>query len=89
MRPGGRISLIGVLAGGRAELDIRPILMQNITLQGVYVGSRATFEAMNRAMEAAALRPVIDREFELDDVVAAFGYLASAQHFGKIVIRVR
>jgi NADPH:quinone reductase-like Zn-dependent oxidoreductase len=89
VRPGGRISLIGVLSGGKSELDVRPILMQNITVQGVYVGSRDSFEAMNRAIEAAQLRPVIDREFPLDDVKAAFEHLASGQHFGKIVVRIR
>ncbi len=37
----GRVSLIGVLAGGKAEVDVLPILMKNLTVQGIYVGSRA------------------------------------------------
>jgi hypothetical protein len=31
---------------------------------------------------------VIDRVFEFDEAVEAFKYLKSAQHFGKVVIRI-
>ncbi|MEO7652581.1 MAG: NAD(P)-dependent alcohol dehydrogenase, partial [Bryobacteraceae bacterium] len=40
IRPGGTISIIGVLSGGASELSVVPILMQNLRLQGVLVGSR-------------------------------------------------
>src|SRR5262245_59043832 len=48
VRLGGRISLIGVLTGG-GEVNPLPILMKNVRVQGIYVGSREMFEAMNRA----------------------------------------
>lgn len=86
-RPGGRIALIGVLAGG-SGFDPLPLMMKGITLRGIYVGSRAMFERMNSAIEKHALRPVIDRVFAFDEVQAAFRHLESAGHFGKVVIRV-
>src|SRR5262249_26866054 len=49
VRMGGRISLIGNVAG-RGEIDPVPILMKNVRLQGIFVGSREMFEAMNRAI---------------------------------------
>src|SRR5262245_41102544 len=48
VRLGGRISVIGVLTGG-GEVNPLPILMKNVRVQGIYVGSREMFEAMNRA----------------------------------------
>jgi len=45
------------------------------------------FEAMNRAVSQARLKPIIDRQFEFGDARAAYDYLASRAHFGKIVIR--
>jgi NADPH:quinone reductase-like Zn-dependent oxidoreductase len=45
------------------------------------------FEAMNRAIAVSGLRPIIDKIFSFDDVPAAYRYLQSARHFGKIVIR--
>lgn len=88
VRMGGRISLIGVLSGGSGELGLFPILMKNVRIQGIYVGSRALFEAMNRAIAFHQLRPVIDRVFPFAEAPAALRHLESGSHFGKIVIRV-
>ncbi len=46
------------------------------------------FEAMNRAIEVAALRPVIDRVFPFDQAKEAMAHMESGAHFGKVVIRV-
>jgi NADPH:quinone reductase-like Zn-dependent oxidoreductase len=88
VRPGGQVSLIGVLAGIAEPLNIGPILHNSIRLQGVYVGSAEMFEAMNRAIMAKTLSPVIDRTFPFEQARQALRYMESARHFGKIVIRV-
>jgi NADPH:quinone reductase-like Zn-dependent oxidoreductase len=86
VRFGGRISLIGVLSEPGAGVDPRPLLMKGARLQGIYVGSREMFEAMNRAIELNRVRPVIDRAFPFAEAPEAFRYLKAAGHFGKIVI---
>src|SRR5262249_11346152 len=58
VRSGGRISLIGVLTGA-GEFNPMPILMKKVVVQGIYVGSRAMFEAMNRAITLHQMRPVV------------------------------
>ena len=85
VRVDGFIYVIGLLSGG-AEIDPMPILRRMVTVQGVYVGSREMFEAMNRAIETHQLRPVIDRSFPLEDTRDAFAYFKSQAHFGKVVI---
>jgi NADPH:quinone reductase-like Zn-dependent oxidoreductase len=55
-------------------------------VRGIFVGSVAMFEDMNRAIAAHQLRPAIDRVFPFEQSVDALRYLESAQHFGKIVI---
>ncbi len=70
VRIGGHIALIGVFAGAGAEVNPMPILMKNVRVQGIFVGSRAMFEAMNRAIAIAGLHPVIDRVFDFDQAVA-------------------
>lgn len=87
VRTGGQLSLIGILGGPKAEVMLTKILMNAIRVQGIIVGSRASFEAMNRAMASAELRPVIDRVFDFEDAPAAFAYLMRGAHFGKVVIR--
>jgi NADPH:quinone reductase-like Zn-dependent oxidoreductase len=80
--------VIGVLSGGAAEVNILPVLMKNVRVQGIFVGSVAMFEAMNRAISLHRLRPVIDRVFPFDMAAEALRYLESGQHLGKIVVRV-
>ena len=87
VRTGGTISLIGVLSGV-GQFNPLPILMKGVRVQGIYVGSRDTFEAMNRAISLHRLRPVVDRVFPLTEVREALHYLESGAHFGKIVLRV-
>jgi NADPH:quinone reductase-like Zn-dependent oxidoreductase len=87
VRYGGRIALIGVLAAAGAFNPIN-ILMRAVRVQGIFVGSRAMFRAMNRLIEARQLRPVIDRVFPFDQAADAFRHLESAGHFGKVVIGV-
>jgi len=88
VRYGGYIALIGVLSGASAEVNPMPILMKGIRVQGIFVGSRAMFEAMNRAIEASRLRPVVDRVFGFDQAPQALKYLESGAHFGKVVIQI-
>jgi NADPH:quinone reductase-like Zn-dependent oxidoreductase len=85
---GGTLALIGVLTGIKAEIGIYPILHKALRVRGIYVGSLAMFERMNRALCAARIAPVIDRVFAFDDARAAYAHLASAAHFGKVVIEV-
>lgn len=86
VRYGGRISLIGVLSDPGAAVDPRPLLMKGARLQGIYVGSREMFEAMNRAISLSGLRPVIDRVFPFAEAPEAYRYMRAAGHFGKIVL---
>jgi NADPH:quinone reductase-like Zn-dependent oxidoreductase len=86
LRPGGTASVIGVLSGALPALDLRPILMHDLRLQGVFVGSRATFLGLLELVQEHGLRPQIDRVFALADARAAFEYAESGQQFGKVVI---
>jgi NADPH:quinone reductase-like Zn-dependent oxidoreductase len=87
VRLGGCISLIGVLTGG-GEVNPLPILMKNVRVQGIYVGSREMFEAMNRAIALHKLRPVVDRVVAFQEIKDALRYLESGAHFGKIALRI-
>jgi NADPH:quinone reductase-like Zn-dependent oxidoreductase len=87
VRRGGTISLIGVLSG-MGQVDPLPILMRGVRVQGIFVGSRAMFERMIRAIVQHRLKPVIDRVFPFEQTPQAFEYMARGGHFGKIVIRV-
>ena len=84
IRTGGAISVIGVLSGKESSVSPASILMNSVRLQGIYVGSRAMFERMNRAISFHQIRPVIDKVFPWLEAPAALQYFAKQQHFGKI-----
>lgn len=83
---GAQVSVIGVLTGLEQPLNIGQILMKSLRLQGIYVGSRAMLAEVLDTFASSGLRPVVDRTFALKEAKDAIRYLASAQHFGKIVV---
>lgn len=84
---GGTVAVIGFVAGYEATINIRQLIGPMVRVQGIAVGSRARFEAMNRAIALHHIKPVIDRVFPFDQAPAAFAHLKNGSHFGKVVIR--
>jgi NADPH:quinone reductase-like Zn-dependent oxidoreductase len=80
--------LVGLLTGFDADLHgaFMTAFIRDVTLCSVHVGSRTSFEAMNRAMAQSALHPVIGSRFAFEDAPAAYRHMAEGKHFGKIVI---
>lgn len=58
------------------------------TIRRVFVGSRASFEAMNRAIAQSRLRPVIEKVFPFAQALEAYRRFMRGQSFGKVVISI-
>ena len=87
LAPGGHIAIIGGLAGFGGEISAVALIGRSASVSGIFVGSRRQFEDMNAFITRHAIKPVIDRQFEFRDAEAAFAYMDSGSHFGKIVIQ--
>ena len=85
-RLGGHISLIGVLAGFQGEINTAMLMGMQIRLIGLTVGSRQHQQDMVRAIEANAIKPVLDKSYPLEGLADAFRYQETNAHFGKIVV---
>jgi NADPH:quinone reductase-like Zn-dependent oxidoreductase len=84
---GGFVAVVGFVAGYQAEIGIRQLLAPMLRVQGIAVGSRARFEAMNRVIETHKIKPVIDRTFGFSEAADALRYLNGGNgHFGKVVV---
>ena len=88
VRIGGAVAQIGVLTGGAQPLEIAPILHKQLRLRGIYVGSKADFIAMNKALSESRMKPVIDREFAFAEAPEALRFMEAGSHFGKLVIHI-
>ncbi len=83
---GGRICVIGVLSGTAAQISISDLLFRHVYLTGITVGHRGDFVAMNAALNASSIRPVIDRLFGPDEIAEAYQHMAQGKFVGKVGI---
>ena len=86
-RPGGVVSLIGLLADGEA-MNPLSILASGAIVRGIMVGSREMFEQLNACIERNNIRPVIYRSYGFEEAPEALVQLNKSQHVGKIVINI-
>jgi NADPH:quinone reductase-like Zn-dependent oxidoreductase len=63
VRPGGTLSMIGVLSGGKLNAPLGLVVTRQVRLQGITVGNRDGFEAMMTAIGQHRLKPVVDKVF--------------------------
>jgi NADPH:quinone reductase-like Zn-dependent oxidoreductase len=84
----GEVAFVGMLSPDAPAARIDPAVLFNTvaSIRVVALGSRAHFIAMNRAITAAGLRPVIDRAFAFAEAAKAYRYYETARPFGKVVI---
>ncbi len=87
VRYDGVVAQIGVLAQAAEPFPVPLILHKRVRLQGIYVGSRADFVEMNRAIELAALRPVVEA-FDWLETRAVLERMERGGHFGKMAVEV-
>lgn len=87
-RVGGHVSVIGILTGLAGDFPLVTALIKQLRLQGVLVGSLTQQQEMVRAIDANGLKPVVDRVFAVEDMVQAFQYQETNQHFGKICLQI-
>jgi D-arabinose 1-dehydrogenase-like Zn-dependent alcohol dehydrogenase len=78
--------MIGVLGGAAGDVPVALVVMNNLRLQGVTVGSRADLEQMLRAIGVARLRPVVDSVFAMENWADAMAHMSAGRHFGKVCI---
>jgi NADPH:quinone reductase-like Zn-dependent oxidoreductase len=85
-RVGGTVALVGFVGATVASLDIPLVLRRAVTLRAASAGSRASFEALVRAMETTGVRPTVDRIVPFLAAREAYRVLEEGRPFGKVVI---
>lgn len=93
----GRLVLIALLGGKRAEIDLSQILRRRLTITGSTLRARSVVfkAAIARALKekvwpllaSEKIRPVIFKTFPADQVVQAHQLMESGQHIGKLVLQ--
>jgi NADPH:quinone reductase-like Zn-dependent oxidoreductase len=94
----GRLVLIGLMKGARAEIDLSAVLRRHMKVIGSTLRTRsekekatiiaAFIERFGTALEAGRLRPPIYKAVPMADAAEAHRMMAASEHFGKIVLRI-
>ena len=85
---GGRLVTCGATTGDQPGADLRRVFIRQLQIMGSTLGTLAEFRDLLAFVERHAVRPVIDREFALDEVREALSRLESGRQFGKVAIRI-
>lgn len=81
----GHVAVIGNLSGIESSMNLGEIVVGNAHLHGIHVGSRSTFEAMNRAISLHRMKPVIHRVYDFSDWREALEELTASCRFHKTI----
>jgi putative PIG3 family NAD(P)H quinone oxidoreductase len=92
----GRLMLVGLTAGSKAEFDLGAALRKRLTIIGTVLRARSAEEKAEVTrvfaaevvplLESGAVRPNVDRVFAFNEVREAHEYLESNESFGKVVL---
>lgn len=92
----GRLVLIAVLEGAKAELNLAQIMMRRLSVTGSTLRPQSVAQKAQIAAELreevwpllgrGQIRPVIDRVFPLEAAAQAHLYMESSAHIGKIIL---
>lgn len=96
LAPGGRLLIIAVQGGPKAEINLLPVFLKRLTITGSTLRPRTVAEksAIARALyqrvwpllESGQIRPVVHATFPLAEAAAAHALLESSRHIGKIML---
>ncbi len=94
----GRMVVVGLVGGTRADLDLSVLLRKRLTLIGTVLRSRSLDEKIRLVadfkrhslplLDSGAVRPVVDRVFPLSLAHQAHAYMESNRNIGKIVLEI-
>jgi NADPH2:quinone reductase len=101
LAPRGRLILLGLLAGSKAELDLGLVLRKRLELIGTVMRARKLDERVplvreftermlplfdQRIEHAAPLRPVLERTYLMTELAEAHRAMERNETFGKVVV---
>ena len=95
---GGRLVIIGLMSGARAEIDLGVALMKRVSIIGSTLRARPVEEKaaivaffrdrFGRAVERGELKPIVHTVLPLAEAQRAHEMLEASEHFGKVVLQV-
>ena len=86
LRPGGRYAISGAIGGPIAEIDLRTLYLEDLSLFGCTFQEDEVFENLIEYVERGEVRPVVSRTYLLEEIAHAQEAFLTKGHIGKLVL---
>lgn len=86
LRPEGRYTTAGAIAGPVVELDLRTMYLKHLELHGSSQGTRQAFRRLVRYIEEGSIRPLLERTYPLSEFKRAQQDFVDKKFIGKLVV---
>lgn len=96
LKPQGKLVQIACMQGAQVNCDLVALMQKRLNIYGFVLRTQsleektAIWQSMQQrwaqALNNKDIVPIIDSEFDLNDIEAAFARMQDNQHFGKIII---
>ena len=94
----GRLVEVGLMGGGRVEVDLGQLMAKRLQVTGTGLRSRSIEEKLAVTAQfkrhvlphlaSGSMKPVVDRTFPLEEAAEAHRYMETNANFGKIVLTI-
>jgi NADPH:quinone reductase-like Zn-dependent oxidoreductase len=92
----GRLIFVGTTSGSRAEIDFSIAMSKRLRIMGTALRTRSLEEKATATrlfaehvvplLASGAVRPIVDKVFQMEEVSAAHQRIESNESFGKVVL---
>ena len=86
LRRGGRYAISGAIGGPAAEIDLRTLYLNDLSLFGCTFQEDDVFENLIGYIERGEVRPVVSRTYRLCEIARAQEDFLRKEHVGKLVL---
>jgi NADPH:quinone reductase-like Zn-dependent oxidoreductase len=86
LRPEGRYTTAGAIAGPVVELDLRTVYLKHLQLHGSSQGTRAAFQRVVELIESGYLKPLLAATYPLSRIHDAQKYFMAKRFVGNVVV---
>jgi len=83
---GGRVVTCGATTGAKAEFDIRHLFSKQQSILGSTMGSVNSLDKMLELYKEGKVKPIVDKNFKLEEAQFAHEYLESGNQIGKVIL---
>jgi NADPH:quinone reductase-like Zn-dependent oxidoreductase len=86
LRPGGTLVVSGTTSGPKLDdAELTRIFFLQLRVVGSTMGTRSELESLVQLLDAAGVRPLVDRVLPMEQAADGFAAMAEGDVFGKIV----